>query len=120
MTKNTQAKVAASASTAAATEAVPLTPATGDQAPGELESLGIDTPDSTKEADPPTNPGETVMVRVLAAVTLGAARYQPDDVVDLVPAALAKQNAASVDANPDAVEYALDNGSPVKVFEAVE
>lgn len=55
-------------------------------------------------------------VRVLAAVTIGDVRYQPDDVIEGLPEDLAKAYKSSLDQHPDAVAYARSIDAPVKPF----
>lgn len=54
-----------------------------------------------------------VDVRVLASVTIGGARFQPDDVIEGMPDSVAQAYAGSVDPHPDAVAYARSLGAPV-------
>lgn len=63
---------------------------------------------------------ELVSARVLCAVTIGADEYQPDDVIEGLPAVLAEQHAGSIDAHPDAVAHALSHGAKPKQFTAAE
>ena len=60
---------------------------------------------------------EVCDVRVLAPVTIGCERFDPNDVIEGLPLALAEAHAGSVDTHPDAVAYARSTGSPVKPFE---
>ena len=60
--------------------------------------------------------GELVDVRVLAAVTIGGERFEPDDVIEGMPDNVAQAYAGSVDPHPDAVAYARATGAPVKHF----
>lgn len=56
-------------------------------------------------------------VRVLAAVTIGDTRYQPDEVIEGLPVAVAQAHSDSVDTHPDAVAYARTLGTTVHQFE---
>lgn len=57
----------------------------------------------------PAPPENVITVRVLSAVTIGDARYQPNTVLTL-PAVLAQQHAEALDDHPDAIAMALDDG----------
>ena len=59
---------------------------------------------------------QLVDVRVLAAVTIGGERFQPDDVIEGMPEGVAQAYAGSVDQHPAAVAYARSVGAPVKPF----
>ena len=64
-----------------------------------------------------TEQAERCDVRVLAAVTIGDTRYQPDEVIEGLPVATAKAHQDSVDPHPDAVAYARSLGTTVHQFE---
>lgn len=69
-------------------------------------------PASEPEADTELAPAPTedvITVRVLSAVTIGDARYQPNTVLTL-PAVLAQQHAEALDNHPDAIAMALADG----------
>ena len=71
---------------------------------------------ATKNPKTAQDEAEHCDVRVLAAVTIGGERYQPDDVIEGLPAHLAQAYMGSVDAHPDAVAYARSIGASVKPF----
>lgn len=58
-----------------------------------------------------------VTARVLVAVTIGDARYQPNDIIADLPEALANSYAGALDRHPAAIELALADGGKVKRFE---
>ncbi|MFT3815444.1 MAG: hypothetical protein QM740_19050 [Acidovorax sp.] len=64
-----------------------------------------------------TEQTERCDVRVLAAVTIGDTRYQPDEVIEGLSVAIAQAHHGSVDPHPDAVAYARTLGTPVHQFE---
>lgn len=87
---------------------------------GEIPShMAADTPRIDPGALSDTVP-ELVSARVLCAVTIGADDYQPDDVIEGLPAVIAQQNAGAIDTHPDAVDHALSNGAKPKQFTAAE
>lgn len=63
---------------------------------------------------------QLVDVRVLAAVTIGGERFQPDDVIEGMPENVAQAYAGSVDPHPDAVAYARANGGDVVQYQDQE
>ncbi|MXN31042.1 hypothetical protein [Delftia sp. CH05] len=84
-------------------------PATAGAADGQGAGAGT-------QQDPASQDVALVDVRVLAAVTIDAVRFAPDDVIEGMPEAIAQAYAGSVDPHPDAVAYARSVGSPVKPF----
>jgi len=84
-------------------------PATAGAADGQ--GAGAET-----QHDPAPQDVALVAVRVLAAVTIDGERFQPDDVIEGMPEAIAQAYAGSVDPHPDAVAYARSVGAPVKPF----
>lgn len=69
-------------------------------------------------ADPAHQQADTVTVRVLAAVTIGTVRYQPNDVIEGLPELLLAQHSESLDDHPDAVAHAVESGGQVKTHGA--
>jgi hypothetical protein len=61
---------------------------------------------------------EPLTVRVLCAVTIGAKRYSPNDLIEGMPADLLEQFQASLDAHPAAVALARKEGGKAVAFEA--
>lgn len=87
---------------------------------GEIPAhMSTDTPRIDPGALINTLP-DLVSARVLCAVTIGADEYQPDDVIEGLPAVLAEQYAGSIDAHPDAVDHALFHGAKPKQFTTAE
>lgn len=95
--------------------------ATGDQgASTELQALatvGAPSAASNPLAEAPPTKVERCAVRVLAAVTIADVRYKPGVVIEGIPVDLAEAHAGSVDAHPDAVEYARSINAEVLQFE---
>ena len=91
-----------------AAEALPAgeTPATAGAAVDQPAGYTAEQPTATLDV-------VQVDVRVLAAVTIGGARFQPDDVIEGMPDSVAQAYAGSVDPHPDAVAYARSLGVPV-------
>jgi len=58
-------------------------------------------------------PPQLFDVRVLAPVTIGGVRYQPNTVLEGLPLALVEAHMGSVDPHPEAVDYARANGGEV-------
>lgn len=71
---------------------------------------------ATKNPKAAADEAEHCDARVLAAVTIDGQRYQPDDVIEGLPQALAQAYKSSLDPHPDAVAYARSTGAPVKPF----
>lgn len=94
-----------------------------DVPPAQTEHAAALAP-TTVGAAPAPNAGkpddfaELCNVRVLASVTIGETRYQPDMVIEGLPVATANANRGSVDQHPDAVAYARSIGAPVLKYEA--
>lgn len=84
-------------------------PATAGAADGQ--GAGAET-----QQDPAPQEVQLVDVRVLAAVTIGGERFQPDDVIEGMPGSVADAYAGSVDSHPEAVAYACSIGAPVKPY----
>ncbi|MFM9926903.1 hypothetical protein VLK31_28225 [Variovorax sp. H27-G14] len=92
-----------------------------------LANGGKDTTDhtlkSTQHPDVPAVPDQAaaqasakskkVTGRVLVAITLGAQRWEPNDIIEDVPESLVGD---SVDAHEDAVAYAREQGFLVKAY----
>lgn len=66
---------------------------------------------------PASEPAVTVTARVLVAVTIGDARYQPNDIIADLPEALANSHAGALDRHPAAIELALADGGKIKRYE---
>ena len=62
---------------------------------------------------PPAWPPQLFDVRVLAPVTIGDVRYQPNPVLEGLPLALVEAHLGSVDPHPEAVAYARANDGAV-------
>ena len=62
---------------------------------------------------PPAWPPQLFDVRVLAPVTIGSVRYQPNTVLEGLPLALVEAHLGSVDPHPEAVAYARANDGAV-------
>ena len=56
-------------------------------------------------------------VRVLAPVTIGGVRYQPNTVLEGLPLALVEAHMGSVDPHPEAVDYARANDGEVVQYQ---
>lgn len=93
----------------------------GDQgASTELQALataGAPPAAGNQPAEPPPTKVERCVVRVLAAVTIADVRYKPGVVIEGIPVDLAEAHAGSVDAHPDAVDYARSINAEVLQFE---
>ena len=83
------------------------------------DSLLAQTQDSGA-LSPPAWPPQLFDVRVLAPVTIGGVRYQPNTVLEGLPLALVEAHLGSVDPHPDAVDYARANGGEVVQFQVQE
>ncbi|MFA9286986.1 hypothetical protein ACCQ08_19525 [Comamonas sp. SY3] len=94
---------------------------TGDQgASTELQALataGAPPAAGNPMAEAPPTKVERCAVRVLAAVTIADVRYRPGVVIEGIPVDLAEAHAGSVDAHPDAVDYARSINAEVLQFE---
>lgn len=75
-----------------------------------------DVPAAPDTAAAPAESGKTVNGRVLAAITFGEVRFEPNDVIEGVPEKLAKQHADSIDTTPEAVAYARAHGFPARAY----
>lgn len=80
------------------------------------EAADGDAAGAVAQQDPHPQEVPLVDVRVLAAVSIDGVRFQPNDVIEGMPDAVAQAYAGSVDAHPDAVAYARSIDSPVKPF----
>lgn len=72
------------------------------------------------ENDPlaaPAWPPQLFDVRVLAPVTIGSVRYQPNTVLEGLPLALVEAHLGSVDPHPEAVDYARANDGEVARYQ---
>ena len=67
--------------------------------------------------EPEPQPAAVVTARVLVAVTIGDARYQPNDIIADLPEALANSYASALDCHPAAIELALADGGKIKRHE---
>ena len=67
--------------------------------------------------EPEPQPAAVVTARVLVAVTIGDARYQPNDIIAELPEALADSHAGALDRHPAAIELALADGGKIKRYE---
>ena len=83
------------------------------QAPAAAGAADGQTAGAAAQPDAAPQQVQVVDVRVLAAVTIGGARFQPDDVIEGMPDSVAQAYAGSVDQHPDAVAYARSLGAPV-------
>lgn len=105
------------ASAAAAAPAAEVDPAQALAAAGATPEDGATTDPADSAGSNHAAEVEVCDVRVLAPVTIGCERFDPNDVIEGLPLALAEAHAGSVDTHPDAVAYARSTGSPVKPFE---
>ncbi len=80
------------------------------------DSLRVQTQDSGPLA-PPAWPPQLFDVRVLAPVTIGGVRYQPNTVLEGLPLALVEAHLGSVDPHPEAVDYARANDGEVVQYQ---
>lgn len=62
-------------------------------------------------------PPQLFDVRVLAPVTIGGVRYQPNTVLEGLPLALVEAHLGSVDPHPEAVDYARANDGEVVQYQ---
>nr|WP_182312094.1 hypothetical protein [Comamonas testosteroni] len=62
-------------------------------------------------------PPQLFDVRVLAPVTIGGVRYQPNTVLEGLPLALVEAHMGSVDPHPEAVDYARANDGEVVQYQ---
>ncbi len=97
---------------------------TGEALP-EISQDEIDAAAVPAAPEPPAEPDpsleasvETSTVRVLCTTTLGANRYQPNNVIEGVPADVLSQYAGSLDPHPDAIAFAKAEGGPTLQYEA--
>ena len=82
-----------------------------------VETPLIDPAALNAQPDPQAPPAEElVSARVLCAVTIGANSYQPDEVIEGLPATIAAQHVGAIDSHPDAVAYAMDNGPGARQY----
>lgn len=73
-----------------------------------------DVPAVPDQGAAPSAKGKKITGRVLVAITLGAQRWEPNDIIEDVPESLVGD---SVDTHEDAVEYARAQGFPVKAYQ---
>lgn len=86
------------------------------QAPATAGAADGQTAGAAAQPDAVPQQVQLIDVRVLAAVTIGGARFQPDDVIEGMPDSVAQAYAGSVDPHPDAVAYARSLGASVLHF----
>ena len=86
------------------------------QATATAEAADGQTAGAAAQPDHAPQQVQLVDVRVLADVTIGGMRFQPDDVIEGMPDSVAQAYAGSVDPHPDAVAYARSLGAPVLPF----
>lgn len=80
----------------------------------EIATEAAVEPVAASEPEPQT---AVVTARVLVAVTIGDARYQPNDIIADLPEALANSHAGALDRHPAAIELALADGGKIKRYE---
>lgn len=83
------------------------------QAPAAAGAADGQTAGAAAQPDAAPQQVQLIDVRVLAAVNIGGARFQPDDVIEGMPDSVAQAYAGSVDPHPDAVAYARSIGALV-------
>lgn len=104
-------------SAAGAADAVQQVERVSDTRIEELaDSLLAQTQDSGA-LSPPAWPPQLFDVRVLAPVTIGGVRYQPNTVLEGLPLALVEAHMGSVDPHPEAVDYARANDGEVVQYQ---
>ena len=127
--KGTQAEGATTGATGTAAGAVPPAaasaagPADAVQQVGGVSDKQIEElADSLLQDRGPLSslawPPQLFDVRVLAPVTIGSVRYQPNTVLEGLPLALLEAHLGSVDPHPEAVDYARANDGEVVQYQA--
>lgn len=93
-------------------EPQPAPPDTGS----ETTAGAAEQADARPHEPDTVNDEPTLIARVLCAVSIGAERYAPNDVVDALPVSLFEQHADALDDHPDAVALALRDGGARKRY----
>jgi len=91
-----------------------------EQAPADIatEEAAVAPATVEQETQSAASPDAVVTARVLVAVTIGDARYQPNDIIADLPEVLANSHAGALDRHPAAIELALADGGKIKRYEA--